>query len=152
MAIYQIIKTGDQLLRQKAKKVEKITPQIGKLLDNLKDTLYATENGVGLAAPQIGVSKRVIVVDVDDDLYELINPEIVQAEGSVIDTEGCLSVPDVIGDVTRAEKVLVKALNRQGEELEIWAEGLLARVFQHETDHLEGILFIDKAENLRSVE
>ncbi|MGI6587597.1 MAG: peptide deformylase [Peptococcia bacterium] len=152
MAVYQIVKIGDEILRQQAQKIEKVTPQIEKLLDNLKDTLYATEMGVGLAAPQIGISKRVIVVDLDDELYELINPEIVQAEGSATDTEGCLSVPGLMGDVVRASKVLVKTLNRQGEEVEISAQGLLARAFQHEIDHLNGILFVDKAENIRPVE
>jgi peptide deformylase len=152
MAVYQIVKIGDELLRQQAQKIEQITPQIEKLLDNLKDTLYDTAMGVGLAAPQIGVSKRAIVVDLDGELYELINPEIVCAEGSVSDAEGCLSVPGLIGDVIRASKVLVKALNRQGQEVEISAEGLLARAFQHEIDHLEGILFVDKAENIRPME
>lgn len=152
MAIYQIVKTDDEVLRQKAKKVEEITPSIEKLLDNLKDTLHATSSGIGLAAPQIGISKCVVVVDLGDELYELVNPQIIQAEGSAIDTEGCLSVPGLIGDVTRAEKVVVKALNRQGKEIVVPAEGLLARAFQHEIDHLEGILFIDKAENIRLME
>jgi len=152
MAVYQIVKIPDVILRQQAKKVEKITPQIEKLLDNLRDTLCATAIGVGLAAPQIGVSKRVIVIKIEEDLYQLVNPEIIQAEGSAIDVEGCLSVPDIIGEVTRAEKVGVKALNRQGEKVEIRADGLLARVLQHEIDHLEGILFIDKAKNLRPME
>lgn len=152
MAIYQIVKSDDEILRQQAKEIEEVTPQICKLLDNLKDTLYATSFGVGLAAPQIGISKRAIVVDLEDDLYELINPVIMEREGFVIDSEGCLSVPGLIGDVVRAQKVKVKALNRQGKEIIIDAEGLLARAFQHEIDHLEGILFIDKAENIRQVE
>ncbi len=152
MAVYQIVEKGDEVLRQQAKKVVKITPNIVKLLDNLRDTLADSANGIGLAAPQIGIAKRVIVVNLEEDWYELINPEISRQEGSETDMEGCLSVPGVIGEVTRAEKVTVKALNRQGEEVEISAEGLLARVFQHEIDHLEGILFIDKAQNIQAME
>ncbi len=145
MAVYQIVKNGDEVLRQKAKKIAEITPSVLKLLDNLNDTLQDTETGIGLAAPQIGISKRAIVIHLDEELYELINPEIIEQEGSEIDSEGCLSVPGLIGTVARAQKVKVKGLNRQGEEVEIAAEGLLARAFQHEIDHLEGFLFIDKA-------
>ncbi|HHZ17492.1 MAG TPA: peptide deformylase [Peptococcaceae bacterium] len=152
MAVYQIVETGDEILRMPAKKIEKITPNVGKLLDNLRDTLEASETGVGLAAPQIGISKRAIVVSYEEEYYELINPEIVSKEGEDTDTEGCLSVPGVLGEVTRAVKVQVVGLNRQGEEVKIKAEGFLARIFQHEIDHLEGILFIDRAEKIRRVE
>ncbi|MGI6144260.1 MAG: peptide deformylase [Clostridia bacterium] len=152
MAIYQIVKSEDEILRQKAKEIEEVTPQVCKLLDNLRDTLYATSYGVGLAAPQIGISKRAIVVDVDDELFELINPEVVEQEGLAVDTEGCLSVPGIVGEVIRAKKVKIRALNREGEEVVIVADGLLARAFQHEIDHLDGILFIDKAENIRQME
>jgi peptide deformylase len=152
MAVYQIVETGDEILRMPAKKIEKITPNVGKLLDNLRDTLEASATGVGLAAPQIGISKRAIVVSYEEEYYELINPEIVSKEGEDTDTEGCLSVPGVLGEVTRAVKVQVVGLNRQGEEVKIKAEGFLARIFQHEIDHLEGILFIDRAEKIRRVE
>jgi len=152
MAVYQIVEKGDEVLRLKAKKVEKITPNIEKLLDNLRDTLANSETGVGLAAPQIGISKRAIVIDYDEDYYEVVNPEIISQEGQDTDTEGCLSVPGIIGEVTRAEKVTVKGLNRQGEEITIKAEGYLARIFQHEIDHLEGVLFVDRAENIRKAE
>lgn len=151
MAVYQIVLNGDEVLREKAKKVREITPSVLKLLDNLNDTLQATETGIGLAAPQIGISKRVVVVHLDDEVYELINPEIIKKEGLEIDSEGCLSVPGLIGQVARAQKVIVKALNREGEEVEISGEGLLARAFQHEIDHLEGILFIDKAVKISSI-
>lgn len=152
MAVYQIVEEGDEVLRLKAKKVEKITPNIEKLLDNLRDTLVESETGVGLAAPQIGISKRAIVINYDEDYYEVVNPEIISQEGQDTDTEGCLSLPGILGEVTRAETVTVKGLNRQGEEITIKAEGYLARIFQHEIDHLEGVLFVDRAENVRKAE
>lgn len=138
------------MLREKAREVPKITSNIIKLLDNMRDTMYANK-GVGLAAPQIGISKRVIVVDVGEGLIELINPVICEAAGEVIDTEGCLSIPDLAGDVARAQKVTVKGLNRNGKEIVMNAEGYLSRAFQHEIDHLDGILFIDKAVNIRRI-
>lgn len=148
MAVYRILEMGDPVLKEKAKAVPKITPNILKLLDNMADTMYDAE-GVGLAAPQIGVSKRVVVVDVGDGLIELINPEILQMEGEDTDTEGCLSIPGIQGDVTRASKVVIRALDRDGKKVEYCGEGLLARAFQHELDHLEGILFVDKADKIR---
>lgn len=151
MAVYQIVKKGDEVLRQKSKSVPEITPNIIKLLENMRDTMYEA-NGVGLAAPQIGISKRVIVVDAEDDLLELINPEIIDSEGSETDSEGCLSVPGYVGEVKRAYRVKVKAMNREGKNVEITREGLPARVLQHEIDHLDGILFIDKAEKVWNVE
>ena len=144
MAIYEIVEIGADVLREKAVPVKEITPNIAKLLDNMLETMYAA-NGVGLAAPQIGVSKRVVVIDVGDGPLELINPVIVEKEGESIDEEGCLSIPWVTGQVARAAKVKVEALNRHGEKQLIEGEGLLARCLQHELDHLEGILFVDKA-------
>ncbi len=144
MAVYQVITNPDPVLRQKAIPVEKINAGVLRVLDNMKDTLYAAD-GIGLAAPQIGISKRMIVVDLGDNLMELINPEIVQQEGLQNGTEGCLSVPGVIGWVDRAQKVTVRFLDREGQDQEIEAEDLLARCLQHEIDHLNGILFIDKA-------
>jgi peptide deformylase len=123
--------------------VPKITPNIHKLLDNMAETMYSAK-GVGLAAPQIGVSKRVVVVDIGDGLIELINPRIVSQEGEHIDVEACLSVPNVQGEVLRAEKVTVEALDRNGKKVGYTATGFAARAFQHEIDHLNGILFIDK--------
>ena len=108
------------------------------------DTMLAAE-GVGLAAPQIGVSKRVVVVKVDDEPVELINPVILEKEGAANAEEGCLSIPNVTGDVVRAAKIRVQGLNRQGEMMDIQADRLLARALQHEIDHLEGILFVDVA-------
>lgn len=147
MAVYNIVKIGNPVLREKAKPVSSITPNIIKLLDNMKDTMYEA-NGVGLAAPQIGVSKRVVVIDVGEGLLELLNPEIIAMNGEEIDTEGCLSIPGVQGEVKRAAEVTVKALNREGKEFEIKGTGLLARALQHEIDHLEGILFVDRLEKM----
>ncbi|MGI6679431.1 MAG: peptide deformylase [Dehalobacterium sp.] len=138
-----MVKIGDPILREKAKKVPKINANIEKLLDNMADTMRAAE-GVGLAAPQIGISKCVVVIDIGDGLIELINPEIIDEEGHEIDAEGCLSVPDIQGKVVRAQKVEVRALNRKGEEVKIIGDGLLARALQHEIDHLHGVLFIDR--------
>ncbi len=144
MAIYQIVEIGSEVLREKAVPVKEITPNIEKLLDNMLDTLYDA-NGVGLAAPQVGVSKRVVVIDVGEGPIELINPVILEKEGEDLDDEGCLSIPGITGQVARAAKVKVEAINRQGELQVIEGEGLLARCLQHEIDHLEGILFVDKA-------
>ncbi|MEW8978212.1 MAG: peptide deformylase [Symbiobacterium sp.] len=154
MAILEIVKDPAEVLRKKAKPVTKINASIRKLLDDMTETMYAAP-GVGLAAPQVGVSKRIIVVDPQDgsgQLYQLINPEITRAEGWVKGTEGCLSIPGMVGDVWRYEKVQVVGLDRHGKKVWIDAEGWLARIFQHEIDHLDGILYTDKCENLRPVE
>jgi len=144
MAVYKIVEIGADVLRQKAKMVKEVNPSIIKLLDNMLDTMDAAD-GVGLAAPQIGVSKRVVVVKVGDVLVELINPVISEKEGTQTDEEGCLSIPNVTGDVQRALKIRVQGVNRQGQLLDFRADHLLARALQHEVDHLEGILFIDVA-------
>lgn len=144
MAVYQIVELGDPVLREKARPVPEINRSILKLLDNMADTLYAAK-GAGLAAPQIGVSKRVIVVDCGEGLWEIVNPEIVSRKGEEIAAEGCLSIPGVAGEVKRAAQVVVTGLDRSGREIRIEAGGLGARALQHETDHLDGILFIDKA-------
>ena len=144
MAIYQIVEIGTDVLREKAKEVKEVNASIIKLLNNMLDTMNAAE-GVGLAAPQIGVSKRVIVVKVDDQIVELVNPVILEKEGEAVAEEGCLSIPNITGDVVRAAKIRVQGLNRHGEMCDIHADRLLARALQHEIDHLEGILFIDLA-------
>ncbi len=151
MAIRKIRLIGDPVLRRKAKKVERIDSLILQLLDDMAETMYQAP-GIGLAAPQVGVSKRVIVADVGEGLYKLINPKIVLSEGSEIDTEACLSIPDKIGDVERATKIIVKAMGVDGRYFKFEAEGLLARCLQHEIDHLDGILYIDKATNIRKPE
>ena len=147
MAVYRIIGIGEDILREKAKEVKEITPNIHKLLDNMAETMYAAE-GIGLAAPQIGVPKRVVVIDVGDGLIELINPVILSKDGEETEQEGCLSIPNMVGEVKRARKVVIQALDREGTLLEYGAEGLIARAFQHEIDHLEGILFVDVAEKV----
>ena len=144
MALRNITKyKKDDILRKKSRNVDKINEIILQLLDDMAETMYK-ENGAGLAAPQVGILKRVIVVDIGDGLIKLINPEIVEQEGEEQGEEGCLSVPDIIGEVKRPYKVKVKGLNELGEEIEIKATGFLARAFCHEIDHLDGILFIDK--------
>jgi peptide deformylase len=149
MAIKMIVKDPDPVLREVAKPVPKITPNILKLLKDMADTMYEAE-GVGLAAPQIGILKRVIVMDVGDDhgLIELINPEVIEKEGEQFGPEGCLSIPGMTGDVRRAQRVKVKGLNRDGEEIVIEGTDLLARCILHEVDHLNGVLYTDLAESM----
>ena len=144
MAVYKIVEIGADVLRLKAKTVKEVNPSIIKLLDNMIDTLHAAD-GVGLAAPQIGVSKRVIIVNVDEVLVELINPVVLERVGQNSAEEGCLSIPNVTGDVLRPAKVRVQGINRYGQMVDFQAERLLARALQHEIDHLEGILFVDVA-------
>lgn len=143
MAIYPIRKIGDPVLRTKAKELKEVTDQTRKLIKDMFETMYDAP-GVGLAAPQIGISQRIIVVDVDDEPYAVINPVIVENKGKQIGEEACLSVPGERGDVERALYVKVKGLDPQGKEIEVVAFDFLARAFQHEIDHLEGTLFVDK--------
>ncbi|RIV28245.1 peptide deformylase [Alicyclobacillaceae bacterium I2511] len=139
----RIIRTGnDPVLRQVAKPVPVINKGIEKLLDDMAETMYHAD-GVGLAAVQIGVMKRIAVVDVGEGLVELVNPNIIEKEGIQTGTEGCLSLPGLRGDVTRAQRIKVRATNRQGDSVEYVAMDLFARAIQHEIDHLDGILFID---------
>jgi peptide deformylase len=147
MALRNLVIEGDPLLRKKSRTVDEITPRIIKLLDDMADTMYFENRGIGIAAPQVGVLRRVFIVDVGDEhgKIEFINPEILETSGSQTDNEGCLSVPGKTCPVTRAEYVKVKALDRDGNEFTIDGEGLLARCILHEYDHLEGILFIDKS-------
>ena len=142
MAIRNILHEGDEALRKKARPVDKIDDRILILLEDMAETMYES-NGVGLAAPQVGVLRRVVVIDIGEGLIELINPEILEEEGTQTGDEACLSVPGVIAIVDRPQKVKVKALNRNGEEVAYEAEDFLARAFCHEIDHLNGMLFID---------
>lgn len=143
MALRIIRKEGDEVLRKKSRKVEEINERILTLIEDMKETMYAAD-GVGLAAPQIGILKRIVVIDVGDGPITLINPEIIKEEGTQVDLEGCLSIPDYNGKVERPFKVTVKALNEKGEEFILEGEELLARAFCHEIDHLDGILFRDR--------
>lgn len=145
MALRQIVQIGEPVLRKKSKKVEKIDEKIIQLLDDMAETMYDAD-GVGLAAPQVGILKRVVVIDIGEELIELINPEIIETSGEQIDEEGCLSVVGESGDVRRPNYVKVRALNRNGETIELEGEELLARAFCHEIDHLDGILFVDRIE------
>jgi len=143
MAIRNIRKYGDEILRKKAKDVTVFDDNLKTLLEDMAETMRDAE-GVGLAAPQVGILKKAVVIDVGDGLIELINPEIIFEEGEAVEVEGCLSIPGVNGEVARPQKVKVKARDRNGKEFEIEGEDMLARAFCHEIDHLKGILFIDK--------
>lgn len=143
MALRNIRYLNDDILRKKCRKVEKIDDRIRTLLEDMAETMYQA-NGAGLAASQVGILKRVVVIDIGEGLINLINPEIIETEGLHTVEEGCLSVPNKWGKVERPERVTVKALNEKGEEFVIRGEGELAKALCHEIDHLEGILFIDK--------
>ena len=147
MALLEIITRDNPRLRLKARRVPKVDDSVRRLMDDMVDTMLDAP-GVGLAANQVDVQLRVIVMKVDNQLYSLANPEIVRSSGEQIGYEGCLSVPGYIGEVARAEKVTIKALNRNGKEVRIKGEGLLARAIQHEIDHLDGVLFTDRLTSL----
>lgn len=143
MAIREIRKEGDPVLRRVAKEVTKFTPELKKLARDMADTMYDAD-GVGLAAPQIGVSKRIWVIDVGDGLFAMVNPEITLQEGEQIGPEGCLSIPGYSYETPRYEHVICKGFDLDGNEKVVEGNGLLARALQHETDHLNGILFVDR--------
>ena len=154
--VREIVQDGHPTLRRVAKKVELKEiddPLFQQLIDDMFETMYAAP-GVGLAAPQVSVSKRLFVVDVHDDEHEpavVINPKIVLAEDEEEMSEGCLSVVGMVGDIVRFKKVAVTGLDRNGEKIRIEGEGLLAQCMQHEIDHLNGVLYVDKAKNVRPV-
>lgn len=174
MALRKILTYPDPFLRKKCAPVEEIDGEVLELLDDMAETMYGAR-GVGLAASQIGVDKRVVVIDIsprntradeegegeDEEeeeerteyegsgLIELINPEIISSEGEVIAEEACLSIPGFTSDVKRKQRVVIEAYNREGQLMEIEASELLARVFQHEIDHLDGVLFIDRLSRLK---
>lgn len=143
MAIRNIVKVGDDVLRKTCRSQLLFDEKLAVLLDDMADTMYKAE-GVGLAAPQIGILRRVCIVDVGDGLIELINPVITEKSGSQTGSEGCLSVPNRYEDVTRPMQVTVRAQNRNGENIVVKGEGLKARALCHEIDHLDGILYIDR--------
>ena len=142
MAIKTIRTDGDEVLRKKSKEVEVINDKIKTLIKDMSDTMYKAD-GIGLAAPQIGILKRIIVIDIGEGLIELINPRIIKEEGEQIEVECCLSLPGIFGEVKRPAKVSVEGLNPSGETVVIEGTELLARALCHEIDHLNGILFKD---------
>ena len=153
MALREIVTLPDPVLRRKARKVTDFGAGLQQLIDDMVDTMRA-EPGVGLAAPQVGVQDRVVVVEFGDDedektpprLYAVVNPEFTRLSKDLVEgTEGCLSIPGYWGDVERHEAVVIKGQNRRGQPITIKAQGWLARIFQHEMDHLEGVLFVDRA-------
>jgi peptide deformylase len=155
MARLPILTAPDRRLKQKAAPVPKVTEKIQKLMDDMVETMYAAP-GIGLAAPQVNVLLRIIVVDVEtyDDgdehnLFTLANPEIIERNGEIAWPEGCLSVPDFTEDIMRSERITVRALNRENKIIEIEADGLLSVCLQHEIDHLDGLLFIDHISRLK---
>ena len=145
MATRRIVEIGDDKLRKHAKPVEKFDRRLQTLLRDMAETMYKAE-GVGLAAPQVGILRRVVVVDVGDGLIELVNPEIIRVEGEQTGPEGCLSVPGRSGIVIRPNSVTVRAQDAQGNFFEVSGEEFLALAFCHEIDHLDGILYVDKME------
>jgi peptide deformylase len=147
MAVLRVRRYGDPVLRRRAREVEAVTPDIRRLVEDMTDTMY-DEVGIGLAAPQVGASLRVMVVgdETNRGVQALVNPIIAAQGGSVTAEEGCLSLPGVFAPVTRAEWVTLEAQDLEGAPVSITARGLRARVFQHEIDHLDGVLFIDRLE------
>lgn len=144
--VRKIITLGDETLRKVSKPMPKFDLRLWLLLRDMADTMYKAE-GVGLAAPQVGILRRVVVIDVGKGLIELVNPEIIAVEGEQAGPEGCLSVPGRQGHVVRPNKVTVRAQDRKGKTFEITGEGLLARALCHEIDHLDGIVYVDKMDH-----
>ena len=155
MPILPIVVTADHndVLTTKATRVPRVDDGIRKLMDDMVETMFSA-NGVGLAAPQVNVPLRVVVLRVDNQIYQIANPEMVRCAGEQTGLEGCLSVPGLIGEVTRCERVVAKGLNRRGKEVRIKGDGLLARAIQHEIDHLDGVLFTTRVNEgtLREIE
>ena len=144
MAIRNIIKKGDDVLTKRSKEVKDINDKILDLLEDMRETLYGCGNGIGLAAPQVGILKRIVVIDVGDGLMEIINPVIKEEEGEQVVPEGCLSVPGIYGEVKRPARIVVEYQNRNGKRIRVEGTETLARCLSHEIDHLDGVLFTDK--------
>jgi peptide deformylase len=148
-----VVADHNDVLTTKAKRVPKVDDAIRRLMDDMVETMFDA-NGVGLAAPQVNVPLRVVVLRVENQIYQLANPEMVRCNGEQTGLEGCLSVPGLVGEVTRCERVVAKGLNRHGKEIRIKGDGLLARAVQHEIDHLDGVLFTTRVNEgtLREIE
>ena len=152
MAIRNVVTEGDEILRKRCREVGEVTDRIKMTLQDMLETMRE-QYGVGIAAPQVGVMRRMFIAEPEPDrVYFMINPEILEQSGSQIDDEGCLSVPGMIGTVERPERIKIRAMDLDGIVQEYEFEGFDARVMCHEYDHLEGVLYIDKAQNIRSVE
>lgn len=145
---YRILHFGEEALRKECEPITEITDEIRQLVEDMFEAMYAA-NGVGLAAPQVGVNLALMIIDLGDDPLIFINPKIIKKSGKEICNEGCLSFPGLSEKVERATRVVAQAIDLNGDEFEIKAEGLLARAIQHETDHLEGILFVDRISKAR---
>ncbi len=139
---------GDRVLRRKSREVKEMNGDIQKLIDDMAKLMYKNK-GLGLAAPQVGILKRVIIADVGEGLVSLVNPKILWRQGKDVMSEGCLSIPEISLEIERSKEVIVEGLNRDGEKVQLGAVGLLARVLQHEIDHLEGILIVDRVPKKR---
>ena len=152
MAIYGVVTNGDAILRETAREVTKFDDRVQRLVGNMIETVIL-EDGVGLAAPQIGISKRVIIAfkEEKEGFMEVVNPVIIEEEGEQIGTEGCLSVPGKIGMVKRAQRIRVIGKTALGEDLDFVAVDMFARIIQHEVDHLNGVLFIDRASDIEDI-
>ncbi len=150
MALRNIVLEGDEILRKRSKEVTEINDRIRMILDDMVETMKQND-GSGIAAPQVGILKRMFVAEVDGEVIELINPEILETEGSNEEDEGCLSVPGMVGTVERPAYIKMKGLNRFGSEVIYEGTGFMPIVLSHEYDHLDGILYIDKAKNVREL-
>jgi peptide deformylase len=148
MSLLSLYLLGQPVLRQRSAEVEAVDDEVRRLIDDMFETMDAAK-GVGLAANQVGVARRIAVIDAEGQRFAMVNPVINAAEGRSVAEEGCLSIPDIYGDVTRPERVLLDALDRDGRPFRLEAEGLVARAVQHEVDHLDGILFLDHLSLMR---
>jgi peptide deformylase len=148
MSLLSLYLLGQPVLRQRSAEVEAVDDEVRRLIDDMFETMDAAK-GVGLAANQVGVARRIAVIDAEGQRFAMVNPVISAAEGRSVAEEGCLSIPDIYGDVTRPERVLLDALDRDGRPFRLEAEGLVARAVQHEVDHLDGILFLDHLSLMR---
>ncbi len=144
MALRQLRYNEEEILRKRCKEVEEVNDYIRIILDDMLDTLHNIDNGAAIAAPQVGILKRLVVIDMGTDIYKLVNPKIINESGVQECIEGCLSFPNRFGKTIRPQKVTIKALNENGEEIILTGKGEMAKCFCHEIDHLDGILFIDK--------